>query len=85
MVYLTFFSSCRIQQQEVDNWRGRAMMTKVDKLNQQVEATRREMYAAYERNPKDPYVLHLSQTLDSLLNELTHALQEHTRRDVSRN
>ena len=61
------------------------MMTKVDKLNQQVEATRREMYAAYEQNPNDPYVLQLSQSLDHLLNELTHALNEHSRKNISRN
>lgn len=45
-------------------------MSYITKLKRKIEITRKEMYDTFETNPKDPYVLTLSQKLDKLLNEL---------------
>ena len=45
-------------------------MSELNTLNKQIEAKRKEMYAVYERDPNDPTLLKLSQSLDKLLNQL---------------
>ncbi|GEN87716.1 aspartyl-phosphate phosphatase Spo0E family protein [Oceanobacillus sp. FSL W8-0428] len=45
-------------------------MSEINKLNKQIEAKRKEMYAAYEKDPNDPNLLKISQSLDNLLNQL---------------
>ncbi|WP_152655398.1 aspartyl-phosphate phosphatase Spo0E family protein [Oceanobacillus sp. CFH 90083] len=45
-------------------------MSKMNDLNKQIEAKRKEMYAVYEKDPTDPNLLKLSQSLDKLLNRL---------------
>lgn len=45
-------------------------MSEINKLNKQIEAKRKEMYAAYEKDPNDPNLLRISQSLDKLLNQL---------------
>ncbi|GIO24190.1 aspartyl-phosphate phosphatase Spo0E family protein [Oceanobacillus sp. J11TS1] len=45
-------------------------MSELNTLNKQIEAKLKEMYAVYERDPNDPTLLKLSQSLDKLLNQL---------------
>ncbi|GGP07385.1 hypothetical protein GCM10011346_03160 [Oceanobacillus neutriphilus] len=45
-------------------------MSEINKLNKQIEAKRKEMYAVYEKDPNDPNLLIISQSLDNLLNQL---------------
>ncbi|MCT1902134.1 aspartyl-phosphate phosphatase Spo0E family protein [Oceanobacillus sojae] len=45
-------------------------MSEINKLNKQIEAKRKEMYAVYEKDPNDPNLLKISQSLDNLLNQL---------------
>ncbi|WP_080872998.1 aspartyl-phosphate phosphatase Spo0E family protein [Oceanobacillus timonensis] len=51
-------------------------MSEMDELNKQIETKRKEMYAVYEKNPTDPNLLKLSQSLDKLLNQLDQMLKK---------
>lgn len=53
-------------------------MSDIKRLNEKIEEKRKEMYAAYQKDPNDPAVLKLSQSLDVLLNQLTKLLREHS-------
>ncbi|MFD1065995.1 aspartyl-phosphate phosphatase Spo0E family protein [Oceanobacillus locisalsi] len=51
-------------------------MSEIDELNKQIEMKRKEMYAVYEKDPTDPNLLKLSQSLDKLLNQLDQMLKK---------
>ncbi|MFD1414351.1 aspartyl-phosphate phosphatase Spo0E family protein [Oceanobacillus jeddahense] len=51
-------------------------MSEIEELNKQIETKRKEMYAVYEKNPNDPNLLKISQSLDKLLNQLDQMLKK---------
>lgn len=54
-------------------------MSEIDELNKQIESKRKEMYAVYEKNPNDPNLLKISQSLDKLLNQLDQILKKRSK------
>ncbi|GAA0438666.1 hypothetical protein GCM10008983_14440 [Lentibacillus halophilus] len=50
-------------------------MRYIEKLLQDIETTREQMYRAYKNDPTSPDMLALSRTLDELLNEFNRYLR----------